>query len=374
MQNAQQQKRIDELLAQMQALVAQVQALSGQMTTNKATEQKEEDRPSPPQQPTLEQLRSLQEEDGSVTVEDPQTKESINYVLLPEESETCVIAHPWAYAASLKQQTNFKPISGANNLCFWRCVAHIMTDYRTDNTLHKLEDVKQEILDWAIRQAYQVAALLDGETLAVTKQLKADRKAGAMATEKSVASAALYLGLRLTVLHEDMAQAWAFLGEAGNPVGPAYILKLKNEHFTLGQQVDIQPHVLHGASWRFGQLPSGVQLQGGKQPQHEVEGPWLEAIRKAKPLHRPRQGTGTKLTPWHFLHTNANNWNGAQKALEAAQYEHAVDVLTVAEHRRRGIGRCQRTQPGAGMGSLCRTLQKHRRPPPCNQWRGQHTC
>eukprot|EP00971_Amphidinium_carterae_P167912 3326778-Amphidinium_carterae.1 len=247
MQNAQQQKRIDELLGQIQALVAQVQALSGQMTAQTATTTKEEPKVEPfrpPPRPTLDQLRELQEDDGSITVTDPTTQARINYVLLPEESEVCVIAHPWAYADALKQQTNFKSISGANNLCFWRCVAQIMTDYRTDNTLHKPEDVKQEILDWAIRQAYQVSSLLDGETLAVTKQLKTDRKPGAMATEKSVAAAALYLGVRLTVLHEDMAQAWTFLGEAGNPVGPSYILKLKAEHFTLGQQVDIQPHVL----------------------------------------------------------------------------------------------------------------------------------
>eukprot|EP00971_Amphidinium_carterae_P157275 3117941-Amphidinium_carterae.1 len=143
MQNAQQQKRIDELLSQIQALVAQVQALSGQMTSQPATGTKEEpktEQPSPPPRPTLDQLRELQEDDGSITVTDPTTQAQINYVLLPEESEVCVIAHPWAYAAALKQQTNFKPISGSNNLCFWRCVAQIMTDYRTDNTLHKPEE------------------------------------------------------------------------------------------------------------------------------------------------------------------------------------------------------------------------------------------
>eukprot|EP00971_Amphidinium_carterae_P032598 642136-Amphidinium_carterae.2 len=158
MQNAQQQKRIDELLSQIQALVAQVQALSGQMTTQQATGTKDEpitEPPSPPPRPTLEQLRELQEDDGSITVTDPTTQAQINYVLLPEESEVCVIAHPWAYAAALKQQTTFKPISGSNNLCVWRCVAQILTDYRTDSTLHKAEEVKQEILDWAIRQAYQ---------------------------------------------------------------------------------------------------------------------------------------------------------------------------------------------------------------------------
>eukprot|EP00971_Amphidinium_carterae_P210466 4175864-Amphidinium_carterae.1 len=65
---------------------------------------------------------------------------------------------------------------------------------------------------------------------------------------------------------------------------------------------------------------------------------------RAKPQHRPRQGTKAKLHPSHFLHTNANNWNGAQKALEAAQYERPIeaqyerpiDVLTVADHRLRG--------------------------------------
>eukprot|EP00971_Amphidinium_carterae_P040287 790875-Amphidinium_carterae.1 len=119
-----------------------------------------------------------------------------------------------------------------------------------------------------------------------------------------------------------MAQAWTFLGEAGNPVGPAYIyiLKLKTEHFTLGQQIDIQPHVLHGASWRFGQLPAGVQIQGGKHPSQVATGYWLQALKHAKHTNRPRTGTHSKCTPWHFLHTNANNWQGAQKALAAAQY------------------------------------------------------
>eukprot|EP00971_Amphidinium_carterae_P059575 1178210-Amphidinium_carterae.1 len=49
-----------------------------------------------------------------------------------------------------------------------------------------------------------------------------------------------------------MEQAWTFLGEFGNPVGLSYILKLKNQHFTFGKQIDLQPHVLHGASWHFG--------------------------------------------------------------------------------------------------------------------------
>eukprot|EP00971_Amphidinium_carterae_P120620 2390119-Amphidinium_carterae.3 len=171
-----------------------------------------------------------------------------------------------------------------------------------------------------------------------------------MATEKSVAAAALYLGVRLTVLHEDMAQAWTFLGEAGNPVGPSYILKLKAEHFTLGQQVDIQPHVLHGASWRFGQLPTDVQLLGGKHPVQAATGPWLQALRNAKYINRPRTGQRHKCTPWTFLHTNANTWQGAQKALAAAQYEHAVDVLTVAEHRLYGTALEEVKEKGQGEG------------------------
>eukprot|EP00971_Amphidinium_carterae_P341239 6479944-Amphidinium_carterae.1 len=82
MQNAQQQKRIDELLSQIQALVAQVQALSGQMSSQQATATKEEpetEPPSPPPRPTLEQLRELQEDDGSITVTDPTTQAQINY-------------------------------------------------------------------------------------------------------------------------------------------------------------------------------------------------------------------------------------------------------------------------------------------------------
>eukprot|EP00971_Amphidinium_carterae_P132131 2617172-Amphidinium_carterae.1 len=176
---------------------------------------------------TLEQLKSTQEPDGSITLEDASTKEKINYVLLPEEAKPCVIAHPWAYAAGLKQQTPFQRISGANNLCFWRC----------------------EILKWALRRAMDVAAVLDGDTASLEKQLKTDQKEGTVATEKSVASAALYLGLRITVLHEDMTQAWTFLGETGNPVGLSYIFKLKSEHFTLGKQIDLQPHALRGASY-----------------------------------------------------------------------------------------------------------------------------
>eukprot|EP00971_Amphidinium_carterae_P065119 1290717-Amphidinium_carterae.1 len=60
-----------------------------------------------------------------------------------------------------------------------------------------------------------------------------------------------------------MEQAWTFLGESGNPVGLSYILKLKSQHFTLGKQIDLQPHVPHGASWHFGQLPHSVQFRGG---------------------------------------------------------------------------------------------------------------
>eukprot|EP00971_Amphidinium_carterae_P001221 24165-Amphidinium_carterae.1 len=101
MQNAQQQKRIDELLSQIQALVI------AQNTS--ATKEESKDEPlSPPTRHTLDQLRELQEDDGSVTVTDPTTQAKVNYVLLPEESETCVIAHPWAYAASL---ISSKPLS-----------------------------------------------------------------------------------------------------------------------------------------------------------------------------------------------------------------------------------------------------------------------
>eukprot|EP00971_Amphidinium_carterae_P201865 4005324-Amphidinium_carterae.1 len=60
----------------------------------------------------LEQLKNVQEPDGSITLQDARTKEQVNYVLLPEEAQPCIIGHPWAYAAVLKKQTPFQSISG----------------------------------------------------------------------------------------------------------------------------------------------------------------------------------------------------------------------------------------------------------------------
>eukprot|EP00971_Amphidinium_carterae_P289555 5749405-Amphidinium_carterae.1 len=68
-----------------------------------------------------------------------------------------------------------------------------MTDYRSDNIQHKPEAVKQKMLDWALRSVTGVADTLDGENEPVEQQLQADLREGAIAIEKSVASAALLL-------------------------------------------------------------------------------------------------------------------------------------------------------------------------------------
>eukprot|EP00971_Amphidinium_carterae_P120619 2390119-Amphidinium_carterae.2 len=112
MQNAQQQKRIDELLGQIQALVAQVQALSGQMKAQPAKEEPKVEPTKPQPGPTLDQLRELQEDDGSITVTDPTTQEQINYVLLPEESEVCVIAFLGPMRTHSSNRPNSSPSVG----------------------------------------------------------------------------------------------------------------------------------------------------------------------------------------------------------------------------------------------------------------------
>eukprot|EP00971_Amphidinium_carterae_P132132 2617172-Amphidinium_carterae.2 len=83
----------------------------------------------------------------------------------------------------------------------------------------------------------------------------------------------------------------------------------------------------------------------------------MVALQHVKQPKRPRKGQGDKLQPWRILHTNANNWMGAQIALEAAQYEAKVDILGVAQTLRNSSRRCKGTQPSTGLGSLTQCAQ-----------------
>eukprot|EP00971_Amphidinium_carterae_P201400 3996571-Amphidinium_carterae.2 len=134
-----------------------------------------------------------------------------------------------------------------------------MTDYyRADNVQYKATEVKQEILDWALSRAKDVANLLNGDIEAVTKQLQADKWEGAMATEKSVASgASLYLGLRITVL------------QPGNPVGLPTSSDSKTSTSRSENRSTFNPMCFMGrVGTFFGQLPRNIYKAG--EPDREA--------------------------------------------------------------------------------------------------------
>eukprot|EP00971_Amphidinium_carterae_P051927 1022212-Amphidinium_carterae.3 len=104
-----------------------------------------------------------------------------------------------------------------------------------------------------LRQPSQVAHLTHSTDVKVQQQFLLDLAPGALATDMSVATFVLYLGLRLM----------------GARAGASWLLHLQSEQFPLGGEHELYDNITHGNSWHHSKTHVDLCLAGGRlQSQH----------------------------------------------------------------------------------------------------------
>eukprot|EP00971_Amphidinium_carterae_P328878 6460988-Amphidinium_carterae.1 len=203
-------------------------------------------------------------------------------------------------------------------MCFWRCAQSILREYGSHEEDEDINVLKNEVIQWAQEHLQQLADMMDMPVEPLQQQLTRDAENGRMASDKSVAAFAAYLGIRLVIIHEDTQQLWSYVGAEGKPTGTAWTLYLQHNHFTCGSELDTADFLAHGAGSQVGIGALDPQFLAGRD-------------------YRPRAGIAQRAQPWQLLSVNCNHWKTAEQQIEAASEHQRLTFVAVQEHRLREL-------------------------------------
>eukprot|EP00971_Amphidinium_carterae_P001249 24678-Amphidinium_carterae.1 len=170
--------------------------------------------------------------------------------------------HPWHVTRQQLAHDELDNVSGADNLCYWRCLQGMLAGEGHSDAFLPPEQLKQHVLGYAIENVERLAATFRGLPETYEQAFRHDLGANNMASDKSVMASSDYYGLNITVLFSEEQAAWHYVPPNQPITHPSHLIWLEAQHYQRGPLKDLGAAVRHALPVAGG---SDQRFRGGQQ-------------------------------------------------------------------------------------------------------------